>query len=202
MIPSVCRICESSAGLPTLAVLPARAMTMPCPVFCTSGCNLVLHPPKNTNDLVDVLYHCGSRCLLKAPTPPWHCCDRSACLVHVSHLQVPCIWRRIEVRCYPPLPIAASCASESRARALHIGHIHHFVLVLHCAIPIWISLALGTVSAQLFVVQRRGTNCACGISSVFAMPSTCPCPTACTISTIFEIFLMFGICLCIACSSP
>ena len=47
---------------------------------------------------------CGSRCLLQAPSPPWHCCCRSACKVHVSHLQVPCVWRRIEVRCYPLLP--------------------------------------------------------------------------------------------------
>ena len=67
-------------------------------------CNLVLHPPENTNSLVDVLYQCGSRCFLQAPSPPWHCCYRSACKVHVSHLHVPCVWRRIEVRCYPPLP--------------------------------------------------------------------------------------------------
>ena len=40
----------------------------------------------------------------QAPIPPWHCCDHSACKVHVSHLHVPCVWRRIEVRCCPPLP--------------------------------------------------------------------------------------------------
>ena len=88
--------------------------------------------------------------------------------------------------------IASSCASESRAPALHNGHIHHFVLVPDCAGASQSGSPgrLGTASAQLFVVHRRGTNCACGISSVFAMSSTCPCPTACMISTIFEIFLI------------
>ena len=39
---------------------------------------------------------------------------------------------------------------------------------LRWSIPIWISWALGTVSAHLFVVHRRGTNCAC----VFPMSGT------------------------------
>ena len=46
-----------------------------------------------------------------------------------------------------------SCASESRAPALHNRHIHHFVLALQCAgasqSVFWISWMLGTVSAQL-----------------------------------------------------
>ena len=61
---------------------------------------------------------------------------------------------------------------------------------------------VGTVSAQLAVVHRRGMNCACGISSVFAIFGSCPCITACMISTVFGIFLMVSIRFCIAGSSP
>ena len=94
-------------AIPGRRLLLHAWMTSICRAAHWSCCNLVLHPPGNTNNLVDVLYQCGSRCLLQAPSPPWHCC-RSACKVHVSHLHVPCVWRRIEVRCYPLLPRPAT----------------------------------------------------------------------------------------------
>ena len=52
--------------------------------------------------------------------------------------------------------IAASCASESRARACPSQRAYPPLrsrAALRWSIPIWISRALGTVSAQLFVVH-------------------------------------------------
>ena len=72
----------------------------------------------------------------------------------------------------------ASSRSSARLNRTHLpfvttGHVHHFVLALHCAgasqSVFWISWMVGTVSAQLTVVHRRGMNCACGNSSVFAI---------------------------------
>ena len=84
----------------------------------------------------------------------------------------------------------ASCA-DSLAPALHNGQIHHFVLVLHSAGASHSgSPGRATVSAQLFVVHQ------------FPMFGTCPCITACVISTVFNILLMFAICFCIQRSSP
>ena len=111
-------------------------------------------------------------------------------------------------RCAGSVWASRSSARLTRTRLPFIatGRVHHFVLALHCAgasqSVFWISWMVGTVSPQLAVVHRRGMNCACGITSVFAMFGTCPCITACMISTVFGIFLMVGIRFCIAGSSP
>ena len=47
----------------------------------------------------------GFRCIL-APSPPWYCCCHSAHKVHVSHLHVPCVCRRI--RCCRPFLCSAT----------------------------------------------------------------------------------------------
>ena len=60
--PSTRTIGRSSSGL---AVLPARATTLPCPVSVSSPASEGLSSP----------WSCRSR--FQGPSPPWHCCVRS-----------------------------------------------------------------------------------------------------------------------------
>ena len=139
---------------------------------------------------------------------------QSLCLVIVARLQNVDRLVHVHTPVVQSLPLLAFNASLiALANGVPIlvhqrrsPSIHHFVLALHCAgasqSVFWISWVVGTVSAQLAVVHRRGMNCACGISSIFAIFGPCPCVTACMISTVFGIFLMVGIRFCIAGSSP
>ena len=81
MILSVCWICENSTGLPS-CTSESQASVVPHTGAC---CNF--HPPGDfttilSMECISVGLDVTSLPYFQAPSPPWHCYDRSACKVH------------------------------------------------------------------------------------------------------------------------